>query len=125
MTTANQHEPTSGPGLTVGPPPAAAARAASRDAADARDSAFRRHWTWRDRMLVAVAAWAIATVLRLIYATLRVHCIDPHNVLAAHGRGSRVIWASWHDGIALLPLMVARVHPQLRPRVALSWHRDA
>src|SRR5262249_56053115 len=29
------------------------------------------------------------------------------------------------DGIVLLPLMVVRVSRALRPRVALSWHRDA
>src|SRR5262245_15150618 len=123
MTTADRPEQTDRPGPTHPPPPPR--RPASRDAADARDSAFRRHWTWRDRVLVAVAAWAIATTLRLIYATLRVRCVDPHDVLAAHGRGTRVVWATWHDGIALLPLMVARVQPQLRPRVALRWHRDA
>ncbi len=99
--------------------------AAARDDSAARDSPFRRHWTWRDRLVVAVAGWAIATVLRLIYATLRVRCVDPHDVVAGHTRGERVVWATWHDGIALLPLMVVRVNRRLRPRVVLSWHRDA
>jgi lysophospholipid acyltransferase (LPLAT)-like uncharacterized protein len=100
-------------------------RRAARDDSAARDSPFRRHWTWRDRAVVAVAGWAIAAVLRLLYVTLRVRCIDPHDVLGGHARGERAIWATWHDGITLLPLMVVRVHPQFRPRVALSWHRDA
>jgi len=99
--------------------------AAARDAARARDSPFRRHWTWRDRLFVGVVAWLIATVLRVVYVTLRVRCVDPHDVMGAHGRGERVVWATWHDGIVLLPLMVVRVSRRLRPRVALSWHRDA
>jgi lysophospholipid acyltransferase (LPLAT)-like uncharacterized protein len=99
--------------------------AAARDAAGAQDSPFRRHWTWRDRLFVGVVGWLIATVLRVIYVTLRVRCIDPHDVIGAHARGERVVWATWHDGIVLLPLMVVRVLPRLRPRVALSWHRDA
>ncbi len=97
---------------------------AARDAAEAEDSPFRRHWTWRDRALVGVGGWAIAAVLRAVYATLRVRWLDPHGVLDAHARGARVVWATWHDGILLLPLMKVRVHPILRPRVVLSWHRD-
>jgi lysophospholipid acyltransferase (LPLAT)-like uncharacterized protein len=96
-----------------------------RDDSAARDSPFRRHWTWRDRLIVAVAGWALATVLRLVYLTLRVRWVDPHGVLQAHAAGNRVVWATWHDGIALLPLMVVRVERRLRPRVVLSWHRDA
>ena len=72
---------------------------------------------WRRRRLRGL--------LRRCYVTLRVRYIDPHGVLEAHARGARVIWAAWHDGIALLPLMVVRVHRAFRPRVALSWHRDA
>jgi lysophospholipid acyltransferase (LPLAT)-like uncharacterized protein len=98
---------------------------AARDAARARDSPFRRHWTWRDRLFVGVVGWLIAAVLRLVYVTLRVRWVDPHDVVGAHARGQRVVWATWHDGIVLLPLMVVRVCPTLRPRVALSWHRDA
>jgi lysophospholipid acyltransferase (LPLAT)-like uncharacterized protein len=98
---------------------------AARDDSAARDSPFRRHWTWRDRALVAGAGWAIASVLRLIYATLRVRCDDPHDVLGARARGGHVVWATWHDGIVLLPLMVTRIAPILQPRVVLSWHRDA
>lgn len=97
----------------------------ARDALVAEDSAFRRHWTWRDRALVSALGWSIATVLRLIYVTLRVRCIDPHGVLPAHARGERAVWATWHDAITLLPLLPVRVHPHYRPRVALSWHRDA
>jgi lysophospholipid acyltransferase (LPLAT)-like uncharacterized protein len=123
MTTADHHEPTIHADPSPSGPPAA--QPPPRDAADARDSPFRRHWTWRDRLLVAAAGWAIAATLRLVYATLRVRCLDPHGVLAAHARGERVVWATWHDGIVLLPLMVMRVEPRLRPRVVLSWHRDA
>ena len=98
---------------------------AARDAAAPGESSFRRHWTLRDRAVVAGAAWAIGLVARAVYATLRVRCLDPHGVLPARLRGERVVWATWHDGIVLLPLMVTRVEPRLRPRVALSWHRDA
>ena len=97
---------------------AVAGSSAARDAAGAADSPFRRHWTWRDRALVGVAGWAIATVLRVVYATLRVRWFDPHGVLEAHAAGTRVVWATWHDGILLLPLMKVRVRPALRPRVA-------
>jgi len=100
-------------------------RGAARDDSAARDSPFRRHWTWRDRLIVGVAGWAIATLMRLVYLTLRVRCVDPHGVLRGHAAGHRVVWATWHDGIALLPLMVVRVERRLRPRVVLSWHRDA
>jgi len=110
--------------MTPAAPHDAAARAAARDAAGAWDSPFRRHWTWRDRLVVGVVGWLIATALRLVYLTLRVRWIDPHDVVGAHARGQRVVWATWHDGIVLLPLMVVRVCPALRPRVALSWHRD-
>src|SRR4029077_13874455 len=113
-----------GRGRTPAAPHDAAARAAARDAAGAWDSPFRRHWTWRDRLVVGVVGWLIATALRLVYLTLRVRWIDPHDVVGAHARGQRVVWATWHDGIVLLPLMVVRVCPTLRPRVALSWHRD-
>src|SRR5262249_22996118 len=68
--------------------------------------------------------WTIATLLRLVYRTLRVRCLDPHGVLDAQARGERVVLASWHDGILLFPLLKVRVHPSFRPRVVLSWHRD-
>ena len=103
---------------------AVAGSSAARDAAGAADSPFRRHWTWRDRAIVGVTSWAIATVLRVVYATLRVRWSDPHGVLKAHAAGTHVVWATWHDGILLLPLMKVRVRPALRPRVVLSWHRD-
>jgi lysophospholipid acyltransferase (LPLAT)-like uncharacterized protein len=99
--------------------------AAARDAAAARESAFRRHWTLRDRIVVATAAGAIGLVTRALYATLRVRCLDPHGILPARLRGEHVVWATWHDGIVLLPLVLSHVEPRLRPRVVLSWHRDA
>ena len=123
MITADPQQPTIQPDASHSSTPTAAP--SPRDAAAAQDSPFRRHWTWRDRLLVAVAGWAIAAALRLIYATLRVRCLDPHDALGAHARGEHAVWATWHDGIVLLPLMVVRVHPQFRPRVVLSWHRDA
>lgn len=99
-------------------------RAAAREAARAVDSSFRRSWTWWDRLSVAVGGVVIAAVLRAIYRTLRIEVADPAGVLAAHARGERVVWATWHEGIFLLPLMVWKVDPRLRPRVMLSWHRD-
>jgi len=98
--------------------------AAARDAAAPRESPFRRHWTLRDRMVVATAAGAVVLVTRTLYATLRVRCIDPHGVIPAWRRGEHFVWATWHDGIGLLPLMVTHVEPGVRPRVVLSWHRD-
>jgi lysophospholipid acyltransferase (LPLAT)-like uncharacterized protein len=120
MAIADQHQHADRPHPSSPPRPTQ-----PRDAAHAHESTFRRHWTWRDRLVVVVAGWAIATVLRLVYATLRVSCLDPHDVLKQHAQGNRVVWATWHDGIVLLPLMVIRVDPSIRPRVVLSWHRDA
>ena len=125
MTTANQQDASTHLDTSHSGQPAAPSSSSPRDAAAPRDSPFRRHWTWRDRLVVTVAGWAIATVLRLVYVTLRVRWSDPHDVLGVHARGERVVWATWHDGITLLPLMVVRVHRRLRPRVVLSWHRDA
>jgi len=64
-------------------------------------------------------------VLRLLYATLRVRMSDPAGVLTRHGDGLRVVFAAWHDTIVLLPLVVLCSRASLRPRVILSWHRDA
>lgn len=70
------------------------------------------------------AGFAISLVLRLLYLTLRLRVEDPAGVVSGWRRGARVIWATWHDGIILLPLMKTTVEPALRPRVMLSWHRD-
>jgi len=102
-----------------------AQRAAARENARAEDSAFRRHWTRRDRLVVAVAGAAIAWVLRVVYWTLRFRCDDVADVLGRHARGERFVLAAWHDGIPLFPLVLVRVGRGFRPRVLLSWHRDA
>jgi lysophospholipid acyltransferase (LPLAT)-like uncharacterized protein len=73
---------------------------------------------------VQVAGFAIALVLRLLYLTLRLQVDDSADVMDGWRRGERVVWATWHDGIILLPLMKTRVERTLRPRVMLSWHRD-
>jgi lysophospholipid acyltransferase (LPLAT)-like uncharacterized protein len=75
-------------------------------------------------MLVQLAGFWIAVGLRLLYRTLRIRVEDPAGVVARWRRGERVVWATWHDGIILLPLMKTRVERRLRPRVMLSWHRD-
>jgi lysophospholipid acyltransferase (LPLAT)-like uncharacterized protein len=101
------------------------------DAVDARQSgaalhsAFRRHWDWRVRLRVTVMGALLAAVLRVLYLTLRVRWSDAAGVLERHGRGERFVFASWHDGIVLLPLVMVRVPSRIRPRVLLSWHRDA
>src|SRR5262249_21156837 len=61
----------------------------------------------------------------LLYRTLRVQWSDAAGVIERHTRGERFVFASWHDGIVLLPLVMVRVPSRLRPRVLLSWHRDA
>lgn len=99
-------------------------RRRARDSVRPEDSPFRHGWTWRDRVLVQLAGAAIAFGLRLLYVTLRLHVDDPSGVMAAWAQGERVVWATWHDGIILLPLMKTRVERRLRPRVMLSWHRD-
>ncbi len=99
--------------------------ASARDSRCAAPSAFRRRWTWRQRLIAVVGGWLLAMVLRLLYATLRVRMSDPAGVLARHGEGLRVVFAAWHDTIVLLPLVVFSSRGVLRPRVILSWHRDA
>src|SRR5207244_12340307 len=99
--------------------------AAARDAAHAADSPFRRRWGWRTRVVVTFAGWAIALVLRLLYRTLRVRCLDPAGVLEGVARGEHAVFAFWPDTLVLLPLMVTAVYPRARVAIMLSWHRDA
>lgn len=96
----------------------------ARESERPEDSPFRHGWTWRRRVMVQLAGAGIALLLRVLYVTLRIHVEDPSGVLGAHARGERAVWATWHDGIPMLPLMVTHVHPIFRPRVMLSWHRD-
>ena len=98
---------------------------AARDGAAAADSAFRRRWSWRTRVAVTVAGWAIALVLRVLYRTLRVRYLDPAGVIDAVDRGERAVFAFWHDTLVLVPLLLRAVHPGTRVAVMLSWHRDA
>lgn len=75
--------------------------------------------------MVTLAGAILAVVLRALYATLRVRVIDPGGVLVERANGGQVLFAAWHDAIVLLPLVVLRGGSHLRPRVMLSWHRDA
>ena len=86
---------------------------------------YRRRWRWWTRVWVAFAGWSIATALRLIYRTLRICYIDPADMFGRHARGERMIVAFWHDAIALMPLVPARLGWPGRVNVMLSWHRDA
>ena len=100
-----------------------AAEASGSDAA--LDSPFRRRWTWRTRVRVTALGWLISLVLRLLYATLRVRWADEGDLLGRRTRGERFVFAAWHDGLTLLPLVILRVPGSWRPRVLISWHRDA
>jgi len=86
---------------------------------------YRRRWRWWTRVWVAFAGWSIATALRLIYRTLRSCYVDPAAMFGRHARGERMIVAFWHDAIALMPLVPARLGWPGRVNVMLSWHRDA
>jgi lysophospholipid acyltransferase (LPLAT)-like uncharacterized protein len=97
----------------------------ARESGAALDSAFRRRWSWRTRVQVTVIGALLAAALRVLYRTLRVRWSDAAGVLERHARGERFVFASWHDGIVLLPLVMVRIPSRLRPRVLLSWHRDA
>jgi len=99
--------------------------AVARDGAHAADSPFRRRWSWRTRVAVTLAGWAIALVLRVLYRTLRVRCLDPAGVLDGVARGERAVFAFWHDTLVLLPLMVTAIYPSARVAIMLGWHRDA
>ena len=96
----------------------------ARDGVGAADSAFRRHWSWRTRVWVVTAGWAIAIVLWLVHRTLRVRLVD-HGGFAGRQRGECIIAAFWHEGIPLVPLLVTRLGWPGRVAVMLSWHRDA
>jgi hypothetical protein len=103
----------------------AAATGLAREAARAEDSPFRRRWTWRTRAAVVVAGWLIALALRVLYRTVRVKLEDHGEFFARRRRGEQVLAAFWHDGIVLLPLLVARLGWPGKVNVMLSWHRDA
>jgi lysophospholipid acyltransferase (LPLAT)-like uncharacterized protein len=74
---------------------------------------------------VALAGWVIGVALRLVYRSLRVRLLDPAHLLERRGRGERMVAAFWHDGIALVPLLVTRLGWPRSVTVLLSWHRDA
>lgn len=94
-------------------------------AAGAVGEPFRRHWDWRTRLSVALGGWLMATLLRLLYLTLRVTCVDPSDALGRHARGERMVVAFWHDAVALMPLLPHRLGWPGRVNVLLSWHKDA
>jgi lysophospholipid acyltransferase (LPLAT)-like uncharacterized protein len=94
-------------------------------AARAESATFRRGWSWRTRLFVTVAGWAIALALRSVHRTLRVRLVDEADVFGRRRRGERYIGAFWHDTIVLNPLLVTRLAWPGRVSVMLSWHRDA
>ena len=98
---------------------------AARDGTAAADSPFRRRWTWRTRIWVVVAGWAVALALRLLYRTLRVRVVDHGDWFARRRHGEAVLVVFWHEGIVLLPLLVTRARWPGTVTVMLSWHRDA
>ena len=98
---------------------------AARDGTAAADSPFRRRWTWRTRIWVVVAGWAVALALRLLYRTLRVRVVDHGDWFARRRHGEAVLAVFWHEGIVLLPLLVTRERWPGTVTVMLSWHRDA
>jgi len=97
----------------------------ARDAGTAGDSAFRRRWTWRTRLRVVLLGRLLGIVLALLYRTLRVRWAAADDVLGRHARGERFVFACWHEHLVLLPIVLRRVPEPFRPRVLLSWHRDA
>jgi lysophospholipid acyltransferase (LPLAT)-like uncharacterized protein len=102
----------------------AAATGLARDDVRAGDSPFRRRWTWRTRIWVVLAGWAIALVLRVLYATLRARIVD-HGGALRRRDGEQMIATFWHDTILLAPLLVTKFRWPLGVSVMLSWHRDA
>src|SRR5262245_37865879 len=101
-----------------------AARTA-REGAAAQDSGFRRRWTWRTRLRVLVLGRLLGLVLALLYRTLRVRWSAADDVVGRHARGEQFVFACWHEHLVLLPIVLRRVPERFRPRVLLSWHRDA
>jgi len=97
----------------------------ARGATTALDSAFRRRWTVRKRIEVTVLGTLAALVLRLVHLTLRVRWLDAGDIVARHRRGERFVFATWHDGLMLLPLVLRGAGAEFRPRILISWHRDA
>jgi len=105
--------------------PRGAGRARARSRQRSTGEPYRRRWRWWTRLWVAFAGWSIATALRLIYRTLRICYVDPADMFGRHVRGERMIVAFWHDAIALMPLVPARLGWPGRVNVMLSWHQDA
>src|ERR1043166_1158684 len=102
--------------------PRGAGRARARSRQRSTGEPYRRRWRWGTRLWVAFAGWWIATALRLIYRTLRICYVDPADMFGRHARGERMIVAFWHDAIALMPLVPARLGWRGRVNVMLSGH---
>jgi hypothetical protein len=94
-------------------------------AAERVPASARRRWSWRTRLWIALAGWAIAVALRLVYRTLRVRCLDPADVFGARRHGQRVIGAFWHDGLTPTPRPPPPLACPGTVAAMLSWHRDA
>jgi len=77
----------------------------------------RRRRKRRDRRWKAVVgAFLLAGFIRLLGMTLRLRVEDPHGQLLTEGP---VIWAFWHNRIAVMPIVYRR-HARHRPAVVLT-----
>jgi hypothetical protein len=99
------------------------AEASGSDAA--LDSPFRRRWTWRTRLRVTVLGWLIGLLPPPAVRDVPRPLVDEGDMVGRRARGERFILAAWHDGLMLLPLVMLHVPTPWRPRVLISWHRDA
>src|SRR5262249_35949786 len=87
--------------------------------------AFRRRWTRWTRLRTALLGWMVAGVLRLLYATFRLRCIDPDDALGAMRRGDGTVLAFWHEALLLVPVLKLRGYRGARVTAMLGWHADA
>lgn len=91
--------------------------------ADRRGVVTPNHATWQQR----AAAALVATLIRLVAATLRFHRHDPHGVFSVRGTGP-AIFAIWHNRLALSLVLyrryVVRQQPERRMAAIVSASRD-
>jgi len=61
----------------------------------------RRDSRWK----AVVGAWLLASILRVLGRTLRLRVEDPHGQILVQGP---VLWAFWHNRIAIMPIVYRR-----------------
>lgn len=71
---------------------------------------------------VAFIGWVGSTVLRLLYATLRVHFDDRAGALST--AEPRAVWIFWHNRLLLVPYIRTRLKARSKTAALISMSKD-